>query len=193
MTDLFFGGSFDPVHIGHLFAAEEARLRTGAHRVLFVPTGKNPLKPGAAVASGEARRFMLERALAGNDSFELCDVELHDEGPHFTVNTVSGLIESGTLAPDAGLVIGDDLLSELDRWRGWEQLLRLVRLVVLARDGFRRSDIPAPAQDRAIVLDDLTVPVSSTAVRTRLREGRSVRYLVPEGVFDFIHEHALYR
>lgn len=193
MRDLYFGGSFDPVHIGHLFIAEEARLQTGAHRVLFVPTGRNPLKPEQAAAPGHLRRLMLESALAGNAHFWLSDIELDGEGPHYTVESVSRLREQGELSPDSGLIVGDDLLAELPRWRSHERLLEMVRLVVLAREGFQRLDIPVPARDTAVVIDDVVVPVSSTVVRNRLREGRSVRYLVPDGVYDIIREYGLYR
>jgi nicotinate-nucleotide adenylyltransferase len=91
------------------------------------------------------------------------------------------------------LIIGDDLLEQLPRWRNLEQLLRTVYLVVISRRGVDRSLLPKAAAEGAMIVDNPEIPVSSTALRTRLREGRSVRYLVPEVVYEYIRRHALYQ
>jgi nicotinate-nucleotide adenylyltransferase len=192
-ADLYFGGSFDPIHHGHLFAAEEALRATGSAALLFVPTGRNPLKEGAAVVSPEDRLAMVERAIRGNERFRVSEFELRNAEASYTLDTVDRLVRDGELVERPGLVIGDDLLPELPRWHRIEELLRRVRLVVISRHGVAEVRLPADAAADAVFVTNVVVPVSSRDVRSRLREGLSVRYLVPEAVYEYIRDRRLYQ
>jgi nicotinate-nucleotide adenylyltransferase len=192
-ADLYFGGSFDPIHQGHLFAAEEALRVTGATVVLFVPTGQNPLKGGVSAVSPQDRFAMVERAIAGNDRFRASEFELRHPGVSYTFESIDRLVRNGELVERPGLVIGDDLLPELPLWHRIEELLRRVRLVVISRTESGAAQLPSGAAADSIVVPNVEVPVSSRGVRSRLREGLSVRYLVPEAVYEYIRDHQLYR
>lgn len=192
-AELYFGGSFDPIHHGHLFAAEEAVRATGSASILFVPTGRNPLKESGAVVSPRDRLAMVERAIHGNDRFRVSEFELRNPGASYTLETIERLVESGELVERPGLVIGDDLLPELPRWHRVEELLKRVRLVVITRHGSENLHPPREAAADAIFVTNVEVPVSSRGVRARLREGLSVRYLVPEAVYEYIRDNRLYQ
>jgi len=192
-AELYFGGSFDPIHMGHLFAAQEAADAVGAQRVLFVPTGRNPLKPDNHSAAPEHRLAMVRRAIEGNSRFLVHDIELEEKGASYTERTVRALVDRGTLVPRPGLIIGDDLVAELHRWRNVDALMAMVRLVLVTRHGVDLSALPVSAAQDVVVVRNPEIPVSSSAVRDRLREGRSVRYLVPEHVYEYIREHRLYQ
>jgi len=197
-AEVFFGGSFDPIHLGHLFVAQEAAEAVAASTVLFVPTGRNPLKPGSAGASATDRLEMVRRAVVHNESFAVSDVEVGSvnyEGaePSYTEATVRTLIDAGTLVSRPALIIGDDLLLELPRWRNYKALLAEVRLIVVTRHGVDRSALPPEAAADTLILENPEIPVSSTTVRSRLQQGRSVRYLVPDSVYEYINTHQLYQ
>jgi nicotinate-nucleotide adenylyltransferase len=192
-AELYFGGSFDPIHHGHLFAAEEAVRATGAALILFVPTGRNPLKESGAVVSPRDRLAMVERAIHGNDRFRVSEFELRNPGASYTLETIERLVGAGELVDRPGLVIGDDLLAELPRWKRIDELLQRVRLVVMTRHGAGNASLPGGAAADSIFVTNLEVPVSSRGVRARLREGLSVSYLVPEAVYEYIRDKRLYR
>lgn len=204
-ADLYVGGSFDPPHLGHLYAAQEALDRGGFGRALFVPTGRNPLKETPGGASPGDRLEMLRRAIALNDAFAISEAEIDRVEPSFTIDTVERLLADGELReaseraaagvrpvdPRPGLMIGDDLLDQLDQWREIDRLLRMVRLVVVARNGF--DVLPAIIPKDALLIDNVPVPISSAEIRRRLREGSSIRYLVPDGVYEYIQRNRIYR
>lgn len=197
-AEMFFGGSFDPIHLGHLFAAQEAATVVGASKVLLVPTGRNPLKPEASSASAEDRLEMARRAVTNNETFSVSDVEVLGStavgaDPSYTEATVHTLINTGALIPRPSLIIGDDLLPELPRWRNYRSLLEVVRLVVVTRGGVDRSILPPEAGSDTCIVENPEIPVSSTTVRSRLQQGRSVRYLVPDAVYEYINTHQLYQ
>jgi nicotinate-nucleotide adenylyltransferase len=192
-AEVFFGGSFDPIHFGHLFAAQEAATAVGASSVLVVPTGKNPLKPHVSAASPEDRVEMARRATANNALFAVHTAEVTAEEPSYTEATVRTLIGDGSLVARPVMIIGDDLLTELPRWRNYQSLLSLVRLVVVSRHGVDLELIPREAAPDTLVLENPEIPVSSSTVRSRLRQGRSVRYLVPDAVYEYIDAKRLYQ
>ncbi|MFO8043144.1 MAG: nicotinate-nucleotide adenylyltransferase [Alkalispirochaeta sp.] len=192
-AELFFGGSFDPIHLGHLFAAQEAATEVGASSVMVVPTGRNPLKPDATAASAAHRLEMVRQATADNPLFTVSDIEVTREEASYTEATVRALIATGGLVPRPGMIIGDDLLRELSRWRNYRSLLSMVRLVVVSRHGIDAEAFPPEAAPDTVVLENPEIPVSSSTVRSRLRHGRSVRYLVPDTVYEYINRNQLYQ
>jgi nicotinate-nucleotide adenylyltransferase len=196
------GGTFDPVHLGHLAIAEGAREQLGLQRVDFVPAGVPQLRPGPPSASAVDRAAMAELAIAGNPHFAIDRLEVTRVGPTFAVDTLEILVERAREAgvePDIWFILSAPALLSLPSWKAPEQVLRLARLAVVPRPGTRTPDrdwvaahFPGCA-DRVEFLEGPLLDVSGTAVRARLRRGWSVRYLVPDAVIAYIRDHDLYR
>lgn len=192
------GGTFDPIHVGHLAVAEEAREALGLDRVVFVPAGQPPHKPVGAVAPVEHRLAMVELAIADNAAFELSRVEVDRVGPSYTVDTVEGLARSD---PGARLhvILSVETFLELPSWHEPERLFAAARLAVVPREGYPAPD-PAwlaatfpGREDRVDFLEGPRLGLSSTALRGRVLAGRSIRYLVPTAVEAYIRDNQLYR
>jgi nicotinate-nucleotide adenylyltransferase len=191
------GGTFDPIHIGHLAIAEEARVRLALDEVLFVPARVSPLKLGNTCASGEDRYRMVSLAIADNAHFAISRIELDREGPSYTVDTLEAL-HTACGRVELYFILGMDSLETLVHWRRPDAIVRLARLVVVTRPGY----VPDwPALERAIpgvtqaseVIDTVRLDISSTELRERVRAGMPIRYLVPASVEAYIYDHQLYR
>jgi nicotinate-nucleotide adenylyltransferase len=193
------GGTFDPVHLGHLIIAEEARVRLNLEQVFFTPAGQPWLKEGQPVTAGSHRLRMVEMAVASNSFFKVLASEIDRSGPTYTVDTLEELQRS--LGRDAGLyfIVGMDTLEQFHRWKEPEKLLELCNLVVASRPGHQGVDINnlvgryPQAGERLVLLTVPRIEISSTEIRRRVGEGISIRYLVPEAVEQYIFEHRLYR
>jgi nicotinate-nucleotide adenylyltransferase len=192
------GGTFDPIHVGHLAVAEEAREALGLERVLFVPAGQPPHKLPGSVSAARDRVAMVELAIADNPAFELSTIELEREGPSFTVDTVEALAVAhpGTTLH---LILSAETFAELPSWHEPDGLFEVARMAVVPREGYPAPD-PAwvgrafpGREDRVDYLGGPRLGLSSTALRTRVAAGRSIRYLVPPAVEAYIVEHQLYR
>jgi nicotinate-nucleotide adenylyltransferase len=186
-----FGGTFDPIHLGHLRAAEAARETARLDRVLFVPAGRPPHRD-ATSASPLDRYAMVSLATAAHPAFAPSDVELRREGPSYTLDT---LLELRRQWPEAEpfLILGSDAFAEIGTWREPRRVAELCTLVVIERPG---ADAPAAEPipgARVVRVPAVALPISSSAVRRLRGEGRSVRYLVPDPVADHIQKRELYR
>lgn len=190
------GGTFDPPHYGHLLAAHEAAWQLDLERVLFLPARQNPLKREEPISSAEARCAMIELAIADNPRFELSRLDLDRPPPSFTVDLLRGL---AAVDRELYFLAGADILPELPRWYAPAEILELARLVIVRRPGtpepdLSRLDAALPgAGKRVTVLRIPGVEASSTILRTRVREGKPIRYLTPPAVEKYIQEHRLYR
>ncbi len=190
------GGTFDPPHLAHLAIAEEAREVLGLSRVLFVPAGQPWQKADRAVSPAAVRLAMVERAIAGNPFFAADPREMNRPGPSYTVETVAELAAETGREP--WLILSAEALAGFATWRDPERILALARLCVVPRDGAPDAALAAfggrypAAAARMAVLDHPRLAISSTAVRARVRAGRSIRYLVPDTVAALITEYALY-
>lgn len=192
------GGSFDPPHLGHLIAAQEAAASFDLEQVLFVPAGVQPLKRGEPVSPAEHRVRMVELAIADNPAFVLSRADVEREGPSYSADLLAILHRQ--LGPQATLyfIIGADSLAELPRWKDPHRILELCRLVAVTRPGYPLVEPPGlglpPAEARRgiALLRAPGVDVSSTELRARVREGQPIRYLVPDAVARYIREHQLY-
>ena len=194
-----FGGTFDPVHHGHLVAAEEARASVGLDRVMFIPAGRPWLKAERDLADGTHRLKMVEAAISTNRHFLASDRELRRSGPTYSIDTLVEL--ERTLARDGELflIVGLDALREVERWHEPHRILELATVVGVTRPGaevLERRPLEAVRQGACDAVTLVTGPligVSSTEVRRRVRLGKSIRYLVPEPVEMYIYEHELYK
>lgn len=184
MKTALYGGSFDPIHHGHLILARQAMEQLGLDRVVFIPAAVSPFKLDAHPAPAELRLAMVRAAIAGEPGFECDDSEVDRPGPSFTVDTVEAWLRR---APGDALfyLIGQDNVRDLPKWRRWEELRGLAQFVVFERD----ADAPPHDFPRIVRRFD----VSATEVRKRIAEGRSIRYLVPEAVRSIIESHRLYQ
>ena len=180
-----FGGSFDPVHVGHLAIALAAIETVPLDLVLFVPARRSPLKERGPVASETDRYEMLVRATTTESRFAVSRVELDREPPSYTVDTLGLLSEQGQLF----LLLGSDALAELDRWRAPERIRALATILVARRPG--APEVPSSSGARAF--DAPALDISSRELRARAGRGLSLRYLVPDGVWEHIEHHGLYR
>jgi len=192
------GGTFDPPHYAHLAVAEEARTQLGLEPMVFVPAGQPPHKLGRAITPAHHRLAMLELALASNPHFVISRVDVERPGPAYTADTLALLKEKW--GPEAQLyfVIGADSLLEMHTWYHPERIIELAWLAVAPRPGhpFHLSELEKslPGISRRVQL--IQVPlleISSTDLRRRVREGRSVKYYLPEAIEAYIFEQRLYR
>lgn len=189
MNEGFLGGTFDPPHLGHLVLAQEALELFKLERVHFIPSRNPPHKGGRSVSPFSVRMEMLHLALSGNDRFSVLDVEPAD-GPSFTVNLVETLV--GMFEGKPWLILGLDSLVEMPLWREPLSILRRARVVVGTRPGFAPSEVDPAYLSEVRLFQFPGVYVSSSAIRRRVQEGRSIRYLVTDGVSAYIREKGLY-
>ena len=191
------GGTFDPIHLGHLVIADRVREALDLDRVLFVPAWLSPLKLDTTPASPEHREAMLRLAIADHQSFELSRVDLEREGPSYTVDTLELLTRRLGSGTELNFVLGADSLVDLPLWHAPDRLIQLARLAVVPRPGFSSDldvlDRAIPGSKEAIrQVDAPLLEISATDLRRRVAERRSIRYLVPEAVRAYIQEHRLY-
>ena len=184
MRTALYGGSFDPIHHGHLILAREAMERLSLDRVIFIPAAQSPHKLARIPAPPPVRLSMVRAAIAGEPRFECDDSEVKREGPSFTVDTVEAW-RAKAPGDEFFYLIGGDNVRELPTWRRYGELRGMAQFVVFGRDA------SAPPHDFLRV--DRRVDISATGVRKRVAEGRSIRYLVPEAVREIIETHRLYQ
>jgi nicotinate-nucleotide adenylyltransferase len=188
------GGTFNPPHVGHLVCAQEARDQLGLDRVVLLPAGIPPHKevddePGAA-----HRAEMCRRAAAGADWLDVSSLELERPGASYTVDTL-GELHARTPGDELTFIVGGDMALSLPSWRRPADILGLARLGVAERAGAARAEIAAVLQPFGGRVEFFAMPridISSTDVRERARAGRPIRWLVPDGVAEYIAEHRLY-
>ena len=193
------GGTFDPVHLGHLAVGEEARVQLALDRVMFLPAGQPWMKEGAPLSPAEDRVRMLRLATASNPHFQVCLEEVNRPGRTYTVDTLMKLMEE--LRPETRIffIVGRDAMQDFHRWKEPEKLLALCNLVVVERPGHADVDVSELAgripsgRDKVRAMAMPPIGISSTEVRRRAAEGGSLRYLVPDAVADYIETRGLYR
>jgi nicotinate-nucleotide adenylyltransferase len=184
-----FGGSFDPVHLGHLLVAEAAREELGLDRLFFVPAAQSPFKPDRQPTSAAERVRMLRLALAGETWCEIDEQEVRRGGVSYTIDTVR---DYATRYAGAELfcLIGTDHISKLPQWRAADELARLIEFVVIPRPGEVEVAIPGPFRGRR--LSGFPLGVSSSQIRARVQGGRPIAHLVPGAVAEAIRNNGLY-
>ena len=192
------GGTFDPVHLGHLVIAQEAQIKLALDKVVFVPAGQPWLKEGTEIGPMAYRLEMLRLALQSDESFRVDTQELDRSGPSYTVDTISqmkGRLEAGT---ELYFIIGLDALEELNRWKDPERLAELCYFAAMKRPDHTKLDLQkleksiSGISERVCFVDNLQVDISSSDIRRRIRERLPISYLVPKEVEAYIREKGLY-
>ncbi|MFA6133780.1 MAG: nicotinate-nucleotide adenylyltransferase [Phycisphaerae bacterium] len=198
------GGTFDPVHHGHLIIARSIAEQCNFEKVLLIPAASPPHKAPAR-ASAEHRLAMLRLAIEGESLFDICDIELTRQGPSYTLDTLTVLRKRYVDQIGLHWVIGADMLEGLPRWRRASEVVRLARITVALRPPWqdRLEEIFAGVEKelgeavvsglRQSTVRTPLIDISSTTIRQRVGEGKSIRYLVPEPVRQYIERHGLYR
>ena len=182
------GGTFNPVHIGHLILAEEAREKLGLDKIIFVPVNLPPHKDSQDIADAASRLRMLKLAVKANKYFGVSDVEIKRKGCSYTIDTIR-IFKNKFPRDQFYFIIGSDLLKYLDEWKDLEEISKLVKFVTAARPGYPLENIPPHFE----TLEIRAVDVSGFQVRQRIKENKSFRYIVSEAVFDFINKKRLYK
>jgi nicotinate-nucleotide adenylyltransferase len=190
------GGTFDPIHYGHLVTAEEALVQFDLDEVLFVPTGQPWMKEHEKVSPAEDRYLMTVIATASNPRFRVSRMEVDRHGPTYAVETLRALKDE--LGDDVALffITGADAVLEIFQWKQPQELFDLAHFIAATRPGFDIAAFEAHAETRHPGITVMNIPalaISSTDVRKRVQEGRPIRYLVPEGVNSYVQKAGLYR
>jgi nicotinate-nucleotide adenylyltransferase len=196
------GGTFDPLHYGHLVIAEEVRYVLHLDEMVFIPTGQPPHKPGRIVTAAQYRVAMLELAIASNPHFAISLIDVERSGPSYTVDTLRQLRKEWGTNTALYFVIGWDSLQELHTWHDSAGLLeQLTYLVAVRRPGYveepgynelLEAQLPG-IQQRLLVIPAPQLDISATDLRQRVAEGRPIKYQTPEAVEQYIAQHGLYR
>ncbi|HTY45825.1 MAG TPA: nicotinate-nucleotide adenylyltransferase [Patescibacteria group bacterium] len=181
------GGTFNPVHIGHLILAEEVREKLALDKVIFVPTYLPPHKDNSDVAQAADRYAMIRKAIRGNRYFGISDTEIKRGGRSYTIDTVRQF-KRRYPHDDLYYITGSDLLKYLEEWKDLDEVIRMVRFVVATRPGYPLEKIPAYIKTVAI----RAVDVSAFEIRQAIQAHTSFRYLVPESVFEYIVKNGVY-
>lgn len=192
------GGTFDPIHLGHLVTAEQARVDLGLAEVVFLPAGA-PWQKSGDITSPEHRYLMTVLATAANPNFSVSRLEIDAGGPSYTIDTLRRVREilsdtgSSDSADDLFFITGADAILNILTWKDADECLRLATFVAATRPGHDLGDLEREGlRDRVVQLDVPALAISSTDVRARFAAGRAVRYLVPREVEEYVRKHALY-
>jgi len=194
------GGTFDPIHYGHLVTAEAARKEFGLERVVFLPSGIPPHKDPKAVTGAEHRYMMTVLATLSNPHFDVSRVDIDREGVTYTVDSLKILKQLFGESTELYFITGADAILEIVSWKNSDQLLKLAHFIGATRPGFSLQSVPKLTQEwlashpeRVHLIKVPALAISSTDIRERVRAGDSIRYLVPEPVEHYIRRHNLYK
>ncbi|WP_156473335.1 nicotinate-nucleotide adenylyltransferase [Thermoactinomyces sp. AS95] len=187
-----FGGTFDPIHFGHLLLAEQAREAASLHEIWFIPAGEPPHKQGKPVTPAMERKKMVELAIEGHPQFKVNPIELMRSGPSYTVDTIMELKKQNPHV-EFFLLVGADMVKNLPKWYKIKEIIQNVQVIGLGRPGFDHDALPEYIEERLMWIPDaVETNISSSIIRERLMLNRSVRYLVPDSVYKYIKEQGLY-
>ena len=192
------GGTFDPIHVGHLILAEEVRARLNLAEILFVPAGQPWLKGSSPISSARHRVEMVRLAIADGPYFKLSAIEIERSGPTYTVDTIAELKAQLGAGDELFFILGWDSLAELPRWWQPSRLVAKCRLVAVPRPGYPAPDLKAlevgipGLSQRVTLMDKPEIDISASAIRERVAQGLSIHHLVPEPVGEYIKQHKLY-
>lgn len=181
------GGTFDPIHIGHLVAASEAHSQLALDQVLFIPAGTPWQKSEQDITPGNIRLELLNLAVARDDRFSVSDIEIKREGPSYSIDTFDELMD---LDPAANFIclVGADVVSKIPTWHRWQDFVKKVSIAVVSRSGIAVGELPFAVTEVPIP----EVAISASTLRQRYAAGEPTRYLIPDSVDEYIRTHGLY-
>ena len=192
------GGTFDPVHVGHVSMAETAAIKLGLDQVILVPAGRPTTRPSQSVTPSEHRLKMLRLAVKDKPRLAVSDIEIKRPGPSYTVDTLREIKKNHGAKGEIYFILGWDSLEQLPQWREPSEIIKLCLLAAVPRPGCRKPDLNALEQKipgisgRVIFLNEPNIDISATEIRERIRSGETVENLVPGPVADYIKKHKLY-
>ncbi|WDV44672.1 nicotinate-nucleotide adenylyltransferase [Clostridiaceae bacterium M8S5] len=199
MNFAIFGGTFDPIHYGHLFIAEEVRTKLQLDKIVFIPTGRSPHKKDKSVSSKRHRYEMTMLAIASNPCFEASDLEQKNNEVNYTVNTIKRFIRDRSDIENLYFIIGADTLLQLRTWRNISELFKMCKFVVVSRPGFDddkvKQEVDKLEKENGIKIINLkakSLQISSSDIRERVKNFHSIRYTIPEEVRNYIYRNGLY-
>ena len=187
------GGTFDPIHYGHLVTAEEALDQFELDGVVFLPTGRPWMKAHEVISDAEDRYLMIVIATASNPLFSVSRMEVDRDGPTYTVDTLRALKKERGPQTELFFITGADAMLEILQWKEPEELFELARFIAATRPGYDIASFDAPSNPSVTVMNIPALAISSTDIRVRVAGGHPIRYLVPEGVKSYIEKAGLYR
>ncbi len=182
------GGTFDPIHYGHLILGEQVRVQLGLDRVIYVPTFMPPHKISGSIAAASHRLKMVALAVKKNKRFSVSDIEIRRRGKSYTVDTLRQ-IKKRHPAAELFFICGSDLVNEIPTWKNVDQIYGMARFVLAKRPGFGKR----LSGKNFIKINVAQVDISSSVIRDLVRQGRSIRYLTPGTVVEYIEKHGLYK
>lgn len=193
------GGTFNPIHYGHLLLAESARDRLGLDKVLFIPTGNNPMKTTDGDVDAVHRFEMTQIGIADNEYFQALDIEIRREGYTYTIDTLEEL-EKMFPGDELYFIVGADIIFDIDTWMRADEVLAKVSVVTTFRPGYDQNRLDRRVEElreiygvRILKLFAPEMDISSSEIRSRVKHGYSIKYLLPDSVGDYIYENQLYR
>ncbi len=200
-----FGGTFNPIHSGHLVVAEEIRNKYNLDKVIFTPTFLPPHKEPSDLADAGHRLVMAHLATVSNPCFEVSDFEIGQGGKSYSITTVKHFLKLFSEGVQIYFIVGADILMDIPEWKNIEEMLKICKFIAVSRPGFDTEKImnnhflrlegrsvPAALLENIYVEQGTYIDVSSTKIRQRVRDWKSIKYLVPETVEQYIHNHQLY-
>lgn len=188
------GGTFNPIHYAHLLSAEQVRVGLGYDKILFIPAARPPHKVADAnIIEPEHRYQMVLLAIMGNPYFEVSRIELDRAGPSYTVETLKALQRLYGEMTELAWIIGADSLIEYEVWRDFDEVLTRCIMIATTRPNYDLNRVPLEVRRRVTTFPVTGVDISATAIRERVQNRLSIRYLVPEKVENYIHRHRLYQ
>lgn len=194
MISGLFGGTFDPIHYGHLITVEWVRSALALDRIILIPAGSPPHKDCGAISSGAHRLAMTEAAIASYSRISCSDLEINMNDISYTERMVERFLATANDAGDSfRLIIGADSLQEMHTWRNPDRILALVPVVVMRRPGYSLDGIDPAIMRRVTVVETPLISLSSSLIRQRVRENKSITFLVPSNVERYIKDKRLYR
>ncbi|MGB7604442.1 MAG: nicotinate-nucleotide adenylyltransferase [Lutisporaceae bacterium] len=194
------GGTFDPIHFGHLAAAEAVKEELHCSKVIFIPSGNPPHKKMRTLTDAKHRFTMTAMAVSSNPNFEVSNIEISRNGYTYTLDTVKQLLDYYNNNVELIFITGADAILEVETWYKVEELLKLCSFVAVTRPGYEKSKLEQKLQylqskynSRLYSIDVPGLNISSTDIRKRVKEGRSIKYLVPEEIEQYIYKYELYK
>ncbi len=187
------GGVFDPIHFGHLFTAEEARNEFKLDKVLFIPCRHPVHKREDGVSDPNDRYWMTKMAIKNNPFFEVSKIELERSGPSYSIDTVKTLLTEYEYQIEIFFITGADAFLTIDTWHKSEELIKLCQFVAATRPGYDLNNLDHKFKKIIRIMEIPLLYISSTDIRRRIKEGRNIKYLLPEKVEEYIYKKRLYR